>query len=321
MGNDNLAILDSQLVELLRSLRESGAPELQTLSPPDARVAYQKGVQLLSGQAPDIKRTVDTSIDASDNPIAIRLYYPEREPRSSLPLVVYFHGGGWCFGSIDTHDNVCRTLCTRATCIVASVDYHLAPEHKFPMAIQDAIAASLWAHENAAGLGADPQKIVLAGDSAGANLAAVVALAARKSGKPNIHCQLLIYPATDLSMSYPSHKQFGDGYRLTRPLMVWSSCNYLRDGRDILDPRASPLYAEEHSGLPPAIVITAGFDPLRDEGAAYAGKLREAGIEVQYRCFDNLIHGFINLTGVVDAAAHALDEIALMLRGQLLCRS
>lgn len=321
MGNDNLAMLDSQLVELLRSLKESGAPELQTLSPPDARGAYQKGVQLLSGEAPDIKRTVDTSIEASDSPIAIRLYYPERESRSSLPLVVYFHGGGWSFGSIDTHDNVCRTLCAGATCIVASVDYHLAPEHKFPMAIQDAIAASLWAHENAAGLGADPQKIVLAGDSAGANLAAVAALAARDTGQPDILCQLLICPATDMSMAYPSHNTFGDGYRLTRPLMVWSSSNYLRDGRDIMDPRASPLYANDHSSLPPAIIITAGFDPLRDEGAAYAAKLREAGIEVQYRCFENLIHGFINLTGVVDSAAHALDEIVLMLKGHLVCRS
>ncbi len=317
MSEGNSGNLDPQLVELLQSLKNAGAPELQTLSPPDARAAYLKGVQLLSGQAPDIARTVNKRFDASDGPIAIRLYYPEYEPQSSLPLVVYFHGGGWSFGSIETHDNVCRTLCAGAACIVASVDYRLAPEHKFPMAVEDAIAASLWAYDNASVLGADPARIVLAGDSAGANLAAVASLAARDRGYPDLLGQLLIYPATDMAMSHPSHKVFGDGYRLTRPLMVWSSTNYLRDGPDIMDPRASPLRAKDHSGLPPAIIVTAGFDPLRDEAAAYAAKLRNAGVEVQYRCFDNLIHGFINLTGVVDAAARALEEITVMVKNTL----
>lgn len=321
MNHDNDVELDPQLAELLQSLQDSGAPELQTLSPPDARAAYLNGVQLLSVNPPDIERTEDTTINAIDEPIAVRIYYPERNAQSSVPLIVYFHGGGWSFGSIETHDNVCRILCAGATCIVASIDYHLAPEHKFPVAVRDAIAASLWAQENAADLGADPQKIVLAGDSAGANLAAVAALAARENDAPRIHCQLLIYPATDLSMAYPSHRIFGDGYRLTRSLMIWSATNYLRDGRDIMDSRASPLFAEDHSGLPPAIIITAGFDPLRDEGAAYAKKLREAGVEVQYRCFENLIHGFINLTGVVNSSALALDEIVLMLKGKLTCRS
>lgn len=317
MSKDNHGELDPQLVELLQTLQESGAPELQTLSPVDARAAYLQGVRLLSGCPPEIARTVITSIDGGDGRIATRLYYPDCEPQESLPLVVYFHGGGWSFGSIETHDNVCRTLCAGATCMVASVEYHLAPEHKFPRAVHDAIEASLWARENAAALGADPAKIVLAGDSAGANLATVTALAARDRGQPDLLCQLLIYPATDMSMSYPSHKTFGDGYRLTRPLMVWSSTNYLRDGRDIMNPRASPLYAEDHSGLPPAIIITAGFDPLMDEGKAYAVKLGEAGVEVQYRCFDNLIHGFINLTGAVNAAAKALDEIVMMLKERL----
>lgn len=197
---------------------------------------------------------------------------------------------------------------------MASVDYHLAPEHKFPSAVNDAIAATHWAQENALELGADPAKIVLAGDSAGANLAAVAALSARDEGRPELLCQLLIYPATDMTTAYPSHTSFGLGYRLTRPLMIWSSANYLRDGRDILDPRASPLWADDHSGLPPAIIITAGFDPLRDEGAAYAEKLRAAGVAVQYRCFDTLIHGFVTQTGAIAAAKMALDEITLMLK-------
>ena len=321
MSDDNLRELDPQLVDLLRELEDAESPQLQTLSPSGARDVYAKGVELLAGHGTHIARFVDTNVIANEVPLSVRIYYPEREHDSLLPLVVYFHGGGWSFGSIETHDNVCRTICSGASSIVASIEYRLAPEHKFPQAVNDAIAASKWARENAHAIGADPARIVLAGDSAGANLAAVAALAARDEDQHDIFCQLLIYPATDLSMSYPSHKLFGDGYRLTRPLMIWSSTNYLRDGRDIMDYRASPLFAEDHSRLPPAIIVTAGFDPLRDEGAAYASKLRDAGVEVEYRCFDSLIHGFINLTGAVDAAATALDEIALMLKGRLECHS
>ncbi len=317
MSEGSSGKLDPQLVEFLQCLADCGTPELQTLSPPDARAAYLKGVQMFSGQAPKIARTVNKRFDAGGRSVVTRLYYPECIPTSSLPLVVYFHGGGWSFGSIETHDNVCRTLCAGATCIVASIDYHLAPEHKFPTAVEDAVAASLWAHENASALGADRTRIVLAGDSAGANLAAVASLALRDKGYPDLLGQLLIYPATDMAMSHASHKFFGDGYRLTRPLMVWSSTNYLREGQDIMDPRASPLRAKDHSGLPPTIIVTAGFDPLRDEGAAYAARLRNAGVDIQYRCFDNLIHGFISLTGVVNAAARALAEITVMLKKAL----
>jgi len=321
MSDDNFRELDPQLIELLRSLQDTGAPELQTLCPADAREAYAKGVELLAGHGTRVARVVDTRIGASEGHLSVRIYYPECGHDRPLPLVVYFHGGGWSFGSIETHDNVCRTICTNALSIVASIEYRLAPEHKFPQAVSDAIAASKWARNSARALGGDPARIVLAGDSSGANLAAVAALAARDDGESDFFCQLLIYPATDLSMSYPSHRSFGNGYRLTRPLMIWSSTNYLRDGTDMMDGRASPLFADDHSGLPSAIIITAGYDPLRDEGAAYASKLRDAGVEVEYRCFDSLIHGFINLTGAVDAATTALDEIALMLKGRLECHS
>ncbi len=313
--------LDPQLADFLQELQKAGSPQLQTLSPADARDVYSKGVDLLARRGIQVGQVVDTKINTGEGHLAVRIYSPEGAQVSPLPLVVYFHGGGWSFGSIETHDSVCRTICSGASSIVASVEYSLAPEYKFPQAVRDAIAASNWACNSAETLGADPRRIVLAGDSAGANLAAVAALTARDAGQPDIFCQLLIYPATDLSMSYPSHTSFGDGYRLTRPLMIWSSTNYLRDGPDILDCRASPLYAENHSGLPPAIIITAGFDPLRDEGAAYALKLRDADVEVEYRCFDSLIHGFINLTGAVDAAATALDQIVLMLKGRLECHS
>lgn len=313
--------LDPQLADLLRELGDAGTPKLQTLQPANARQVFSKGIELLAAKGADVAQVVDSRIGTSNGSLPVRIYYPDCDCDSAAPLVVYFHGGGWSFGSIDTHDSVCRTICSGASCIVASIEYSLAPEHKFPRAVDDAIEASNWARSNAQEIGADPTRIVLAGDSAGANLAAVAALAARDQGHTDIVCQLLIYPATDQSMSFSSHKAFGDGYRLTRSLMVWSTTNYLRDGPDIMDPRASPLFANDHSGLPPAIIITAGFDPLRDEGAAYAAKLEEAGVEVEYRCFDSLIHGFITLTGVVDAAATALDETVLMLRGQLECHS
>ncbi|MFQ5609512.1 MAG: alpha/beta hydrolase, partial [Woeseiaceae bacterium] len=256
IGSDD-AELDPQLVDFLQRVQESAMPALETMSPPAAREAYVEGVRLVSAEAPRIARTTTASIDTPGGPLAATLYYPEQRSQNSPPLVLYFHGGGWSFGSIESHDNACRTLCANATCIVASVDYRLAPEHKFPKAVHDAIWTSLWAQDNAAALGADPGKIVLAGDSAGATLATVAAVASRDNDQPDIFRQLLIYPATDMTMSHPSHDLFGEGFRLTRSLMVWSSVNYLRDGRDIMDPRASPLFLDDLSSLPPAIVVTA----------------------------------------------------------------
>lgn len=321
MADNSNGELDPQLAELLRAIRDSGAAPLYTLSPAEARAAYLEGALKLTGPIPAVDHTTDLQIAAQDGQVPVRLYYPFREVKHGLPLVVFFHGGGWSFGGIRSHDNVCRHLCVRAGCIVASVGYHLAPEYKFPHAVNDAIAASLWARDNVDRLGGDRARIVFAGDSAGANLAAVAAIAARDAGWTDVTGQLLIYPATDQTMSYPSHSAFGDTYRLTRPLMVWSSINYLRDGSDVTDVRASPLLANDLSGLAPAIIVTAGFDPLRDEGQAYADKLAAAGVEVEYRCFDNLIHGFINLTGVCDAAEQALDDIASMLKRKLQCHS
>ncbi len=321
MTEENFRELDPQIADLLRELQEAGSVPLQSLSPVDARIAYANGAKLLASRGERVARILNTEINDTDRHLPVRIYYPEATDDSPIPMVLYFHGGGWSFGSIETHDAACRAICTGASTIVASVEYSLAPEYKFPRAVDDAIEAGEWAGKNAEALGADPSRIVLAGDSAGANLAAVVALHARRDSRINFYCQLLIYPATDLSMSYPSHNSFGDGFRLTRSLMIWSSTNYLRDGSDIMDYRASPLYAETHSGLPPAIVVTAGFDPLRDEGAAYATKLRDAGVDVEYRCFDSLVHGFIGLTGVVTGAAAALDEIVKMLKGRLICHS
>ncbi len=192
--------------------------------------------------------------------------------------------------------------------MVISVDYRLAPEHKFPAAVDDALAVTQWIASNSATVGADGSRLAVGGDSAGGNLAAVTALLARDLGGPDLVFQLLLYPATDMTMDHESHTTFATGYRLTRPVMAWSLTNYLRDGTDMVDPRASPILAEDHSNLPPAWVMTAGFDPLRDEGKAYADTLSAAGVDVEYRCYDGMIHGFLGMTGAVDVAREALAD-------------
>ena len=314
MTEDAALQLDPQIAALLERAKESGAPELQTLSPTKARELYVEGVKLITGTPPQIGAVEDHIIATADAALPTRLYRPGATSSAPLPILVYFHGGGWSFGSIETHDHICRWLCAESEMLVLSVDYRLGPEHKFPAAVNDAIAATQWAADNASALGADPAKLCIGGDSAGGNLAAVTTLQARDNGGPAIAFQLLIYPATDMSMSYPSHAAFGDGLRLTRPLMVWSVSNYLRDGNDITNPRASPLLAADHSGLPPALIITAAFDPLRDEGKAYADKLSGAGVPVQYICAEGVIHGFVGMTGNVNAARRTLKFAGAVLR-------
>jgi acetyl esterase len=209
---------------------------------------------------------------------------------------------------------VCRELANLAHCAVASVCYRLAPEHKFPAAVEDAVAATRWVAREAEALVLDPGRIAVGGDSAGGNLAAVVALAARDEGGPKLLTQVLIYPATDMAADTPSHVEFADGYVLTRDAILWSRGNYLRSPDDVADWRASPLRARDHSRLPPAYVVTCGFDPLRDEGRAYADRLRAAGVPVTYECLEGMVHGFVTMGGVIAAAQHALYRCAQGLR-------
>lgn len=298
--------INEEFAEILEKARRSGAAELQTLTPGEVRAQYAVGAKVLAGEPSDLAYAEDLSIDAPETVLPVRLYRPVGSAGDALPLLVYFHGGGWSFGSIDTHDEICRHLCHASEGLVLSVGYRLAPEHKFPAAVNDAICAIRWAGDKARALGADPAKLSVGGDSAGGNLAAVVALDARDTNGPELIGQLLIYPATDMSMRFASHTAFGDGYRLTRPLMIWSALNYLRDGRDMNDPRASPLLAESHAGLPPAIIITAACDPLRDEGQAFAEALCAAGVHVDYKCFPGAVHGFIGMTGVSQTARDCL---------------
>jgi acetyl esterase len=231
-------------------------------------------------------------------------------------MIVFLHGGGFVLGDLESHDVPCRLLARHAGALVLAVDYRLAPEAPFPAPVQDASAALAWAIEHAAELGADPQRVAIAGDSAGGNLSAVASWEAVREGRPAPALQILIYPATDFVGRAPSHAMFDEGFLLVRSDMDWFTEKYL-GGDPGEDPRASILRAEELSGLPPAIVVTAGFDPLRDEGEAYARRLRELGVPVLLRRFPGLIHGFINLTGVSPSSRDAWVEVAGMVRAQL----
>jgi acetyl esterase len=257
-------------------------------------------------------RTKDRTIPGPRGPIPIRLYHPPKH-RRGRPIVVYFHGGGFVVGSVRSHDGVCRALCRKSDAIVISVDYRLAPEHRFPAAVDDAVAATRWILKEARALGGDPRAVAVGGDSAGGNLAAVVTQATKHDERRPMF-QLLVYPATDMTRSFASHRLFREGYMLPKPSIDWFLSNYLNDDRDQIDPRASPLFAEDLAGLPPALVITAGFDPLRDEGRAYADKLAAARVPVRYQCIEGAMHGFFSFGGVFQHAARAVDDSAAALR-------
>jgi acetyl esterase len=229
--------------------------------------------------------------------------------------VVFYHGGGFVLGSLRSHDGECRALALGAHAIVVAVDYRRAPEHPFPAAVDDGVAALRWVAGNAASFGGDAARIAVAGDSAGGNIAAVVARDTREEAERPIF-QLLIYPAADCTRSHASHGHFREGFLLTKASIDWFLDHYLGE-RDLTHPRASPLFAEDVGGVPPAMILTAGFDPLRDEGKAYAEKLAAAGVPVDHRCYGGLVHGFFNMTAAVEAARRALDDAVNGLRGAL----
>jgi acetyl esterase len=243
-----------------------------------------------------------------------RLYVALGAPQPPQPLLVYFHGGGWVVGDLETHDGLCRFLADHSGCRVLSVDYRLAPEHPFPAPLEDVAAAFAWAHEHAAELGADPQRIAVGGDSAGGNLATALCLWNRDAGNPQPAMQLLLYPVTDVVGGQVSRDTFAEGFLLTRGDMEWFEGHYIPDGIDDDEPRASMMRAADVSGLPPAYVATAGFDPLRDEGEIYAERMREAGASVVLQRHPGLIHGFANLTPLCPSARAAMLEVAGALR-------
>lgn len=303
--------LDPQVKAFLDQMAALGTPALNTLSPTDARKAFDLLAQLPGGLTPEpVAKVEDRLIPGPAGRIRLRVYTPQGQ--APFPVLVFFHGGGFVIGSIESHDELCRALTNGVGCVVVSVDYRLAPEHKFPAAVEDCYAATTWVSQNAKDIGADSTHIAVGGDSAGGNLAAVVALIAKDSGRLPLSFQLLMYPTTDAAMSMPSVRENADGYFLTRADMVWFLSLYLRDDADRDNPRVSPLRAHTFHGLPPALVITAEFDPLRDEGEAYAAKLREAGVKVTSTRYGGMIHGFVSMP--FDQGKKAKQEVVSALR-------
>lgn len=302
--------LHPQVAALLERAARSPLPKYHTVSPFVARRIYRDTRAALSPKAPEVGEGIgEIRLLAFEN-YAMRVYRPAA--RGRLPALVYFHGGGWTIGDLDTHDALCRQLAVGACCAVFSVDYRLAPEQPFPAAVEDCIAATKYVAENAEAL--DVRGIAVGGDSAGGNLAAVVALQARDAGGPALAFQLLVYPATDQRLGTASHERNAHGYLLERESIEFFRRCYLPDATAHGDWRASPLLARDHRGLPPALVITAGYDPLVDEGKAYAERLRAAGVEVAYREYPDMVHGFLLLGGVLDTANAAVAECCTALR-------
>lgn len=300
--------LDPQAEALLKQMEADGVPDISEMSVPQARMFLESTfVGMVSNPQP-MAEVRDFTVPAPAGRLPVRLYKPEGSD-AVVPLVVYFHGGGWVIGSIEAYDPTCRELASASGCAVASVEYRLAPESVFPAAPEDCYAATRWLVENAAELGVDGERIAVAGDSAGGNLAAVVSLMARERGGPRISYQVLIYPAVDFAGDYSSREENAEGYFLTTRAMRWFSEHYLPGESEVKEALASPLLAADHSGLPPAIIVTAGFDPLRDEGEAYADKLREAGVEVKLTRYDGMIHGFVSMIGALDDARKAIAEM------------
>jgi len=299
---------------LLAMARLAGSESFTEASSVDAARAYRLVEAEIVAERPRIAMTRVESLElpGPDGPLAGRLYVPDGAAEPG-PLLVYFHGGGWVIGDLETHDGPCRFLAANSGTRVLAIDYRLAPEHPFPAAAEDAGAAYAWASANAGRLGADPDRIAVGGDSAGGNLAAVAALHARDAGLPLPAMQLLIYPVTVADEELPSRRTFGDGFLLTRPDMDFFEGHYLPPGSDRSDPRVSALHADL-SGLPPAYLAIAGFDPLRDEGVAFARRLEEAGVPVSLRLHPGLVHTFANLTAICPSARQAMLEAVGALR-------
>lgn len=300
--------VDPQMQAVIERAAKSGLPPYYSVSAVEARRLYKETRAALSPPVPDVEAVRALAASGPAGPIALRLYRGLGTEAGALPVLVYFHGGGWTIGDLDTHDIVCRTLANKARCAVVAVDYRMGPEHKFPAAVEDCVAATRWVAEQAAALGVDAARIAVGGDSAGGNLATVVAIMLRDAGGPPLVFQALAYPATDQRMDSASHTRFGAGYLLTRDNMLWFRDNYLAPV-DYDDWRASPLRAADLARLPPAHIITAGYDPLVDEGRAYSDRLLAAGVPVLYECFEGMAHGFLTMGGVVAAANHALYRL------------
>jgi len=308
--------LDPDVELLLEKMRESGEPSLDQLSIEDARRAYVQNSERLGGPVVDVALVQDVAASGPAGPIPLRLYRPHGLAAHDAPALIYIHGGGWVIGGIESHDKVCRQLADRAGCAVVSIDYRLAPEHPAPAGAVDAIAALQWIAEHADDLGLDRTRLAVGGDSAGGSLSAVTAISARDAGI-ELRAQILIYPGTDnraTAWQYPSRVHNAGFPPLTRPMMEYFLDKFLPDEAAAENWRVSPLLAASLEGVAPTLVITGGADVLHDEGLLYADRLDDAGVAVIRRNFPGMIHGFIEMSGVLTAAREALSTIAFYLR-------
>ena len=307
--------LDPQVQEFVDEVNATEAPSLWERSVAEVRADSYDLRMSLQDPGVSVGRVEDRDIPGPHGPIRIRLYWPEGgDPTAPLPVYINFHGGGYVVLNIDTHDNVCRTLCKGAECIVVGVDYRKAPENKFPKPTDDAWASLRWVAENCAEIGADPARIAVGGDSAGGCLAAVTAQRAKREGGPPLVFQLLVYPVTDTREDRDSYQAFGEGYVLTAESMAWFFDCYFNGDAERSDIAAAPIRADDLSGLPPAMVMTASHDPLFDEGLAYAERLKAAGVPTEYLNYEGHIHGFWTATNRMDIAAEAHAAACAALR-------
>ena len=310
-------MLDPQAQALMQLMIEKGVPPVNTLTPLEARASYRSRRSFTQPDAPEVHQVENKMVVHMGMNLPVRVYHPQSAKLNlALPALVYLHGGGWTIGDLDTHDVLCRSLCLQAEVVVVSVDYRLGPEHPFPAAYEDTLAAFHWTVENANELGIDASRIAIGGDSAGGNLSAAACLGLRgQVVQPAF--QLLIYPATIMWQDTASYHANGTGYMLTKESIAYYTENYLRNREDAKDWRASPQLAKSHADLPPALVMTAGFDPLRDEGLMYADALSNAGVPTQYICFERQIHGFITMGRIMQEANTAVTLCASVLKANL----
>jgi acetyl esterase len=306
--------IDPQVQKVLDLVKQAGLPEIWQLTPEQGREQYLMRVSKLALKE-QIFRVYDRKIPGPGQDLDIRVYQPrEPKPGEKFPVLLWYHGGGFVIGDLDSHDSACRALANQADCLVVAVDYRLAPESKFPAAVEDCFATLRWLALHVVELGGDPMRMAVGGDSAGGNLAAVVAILARNDGYPKLAGQLLIYPCVAPEPETPSHKKFAEGYVLTRNAITWFYKQYVRSPKEYYDFRFAPLVADDLSNLPPALVLVAGFDPLRDEGVDYAKRLVEAGNPVTLSNYEGMVHGFYLMGGAVDGAKRAIAESAAHLR-------
>jgi acetyl esterase len=315
------ATLHPQIQQALQALAKAGLPPIESMTPADARLQMEAMVRARGGEPAAISRTEERTVPGRGGDIPVRIYWPNQADAGAdgpLGALLYFHGGGHVLGTLDTHDRIARNLCAGAGALVVAVDYRMGPENRFPAAVEDSWSALEWLMRTAPELGADPGRIAVAGDSAGANLAAVVCLMARDAGGPPIRLQALVYPVADYALADDSYTTYAQGYGVvTREAMRWFRQHYLRDAADAADWRASPVRAASHAGVAPAVIVAAECDVLHDEGVRYAEALRAAGVPTEYVRYAGMIHGFFGMAPDVDDAVAAQRVVTAAIRRAL----